>query len=226
MTKENPSIRLRVGLVVYNDKSITPETVKSIHCLCEDNYFETDIVKVTGVSACAGRNLAVSKGNPLDFRTDFEAHLKKSLLSFDYFLSIDGDSVFDSSTIRELTSLFEVYKNTKVIGICAPYPRRNHCHEIVAGYLDDKFNNNFLKLHEISHKSVPMIDVDWFGMGCSLIKSEYFYTAKYPWFRVPIIDTGKGYEDYTTEDIGFCIEAKKLGYILKITNHCFSGHVC
>ncbi len=69
-----------------------------------------------------------------------------------------------------------------------------------------------------------LVKVDYCGFGFVLIRRGVFETLEYPWFRPVWVDMPGGVREFTSEDVGFCIEAKKAGFTIHIDPRVIVGH--
>lgn len=53
--------------------------------------------------------------------------------------------------------------------------------------------------------------VAWVGGGMHLVMKHVYEKMEYPWYRHSLVQLGDNQEQ-TSEDLGFCIEAKKAGF--------------
>lgn len=66
-----------------------------------------------------------------------------------------------------------------------------------------------------------LIEVDATGTGCLLIATEVFKKLPYPWFRFRKLESGA----VVGEDIGFCSDARAVGYKIYVDTGCKIGHL-
>ncbi len=69
-----------------------------------------------------------------------------------------------------------------------------------------------------------LVKVDYCGFGFVLIRRGVFERLEYPWFRPVWVDMPGGVRDFTSEDVGFCIEAKKAGLVIHLDPRVIVGH--
>lgn len=85
---------------------------------------------------------------------------------------------------------------------------------IVAKRYKEKNKYEDLEFKKILEEPNPL-EVDAFGFGCVLTKTEVFNKIKYPWFR---------YSINMGEDVYFCRKAQAAGYKLYLDNRVLCGH--
>ena len=187
-------IKIRVGLPSVNGQ-VTPPTKETLDKLRAYNDIKFEIVKVDNGQTVRGRNIA-SQPVPKDAPAS-----KKLIMPYDYYLAMDDDMAFTPENIRRL-----IDHDKDIIG--ASYSARTSRTDlIVAGFLklsNDK--DNWLRAYDIGLK-----EVDWTGAGCLLIKKQVFEKMDYPYWTHDIYEDGD-VRDICSEDIGFCINARKAGY--------------
>jgi len=61
------------------------------------------------------------------------------------------------------------------------------------------------------------------GMGFMLIKKGVFESLQYPWFE-PIHQSIKNLEDFTSEDVAFCLKAREKGFEIFVDPTVIVGH--
>ena len=69
-----------------------------------------------------------------------------------------------------------------------------------------------------------LVQVDYCGFGFVLIRAGVFEKLEYPWFRPVWIDMPGGVREFTSEDVGFCIEARKAGFPIHVDPRVIVGH--
>jgi GT2 family glycosyltransferase len=57
-----------------------------------------------------------------------------------------------------------------------------------------------------------------------LVKKGVFEALQYPYFEALPFDFGDGIFEYTSEDIGFCLKAKKQGFNVIVNPNIIVGH--
>lgn len=217
-----PKIKILAGVVTYTENGISEATKKSLNNLInyaksdEESTFTLELVHTFGMSCFAGRNAAIIKGgNPV-------LHPE---LTFDWYLSIDGDNTFTPSTIEYL--LNNTNNRTAIIG--AGYQWKNRPEYIVAGYW---YKNNgivhddtLIRTTAFSPNHNGNVSVNWVGMGCTLINKKFLDTLEYPFFTVPIVNNPYiGVINHVTEDIGLCMRVDKDKWEIIVNLLARSGH--
>lgn len=133
-------------------------------------------------------------------------------IDYDYILWIDSDILFTPEHLDKLLS-----NNVDICGgVYLMEGGRNfsaikHWDELVfqkQGHFD------FLTPDDIS-KSPKLLEVSYSGFGFMLIKQGVFEKIEYPWFG-PIYTTFGNCYDFTSEDVSFCMKAKKSGFKIYI----------
>lgn len=125
---------------------------------------------------------------------------------FDYILWVDSDMILPKDTLTRML----LHDKDIVSGVYAYKLLGNN--KIVAKRLNgDKYED--LTISEIRGKD--LIEVDGFGFGCVLTKTDIFNHIK-PKYFVFSLDMG--------EDIYFCRKAQKAGYNLYLDTNILCGH--
>lgn len=68
-----------------------------------------------------------------------------------------------------------------------------------------------------------LVTVGYTGLGFMLVKRGVFEKLPYPWFRPVFIDTAHG-QEFTSEDVGFCLGAAKAGIAIQVDPKVIVGH--
>jgi hypothetical protein len=69
-----------------------------------------------------------------------------------------------------------------------------------------------------------LVPVDYCGFGFVLVRRGVFERLEYPWFRPVWMDMPGGAREFTSEDVGFCLEAKRAGLAIHVDPGVVVGH--
>ena len=69
----------------------------------------------------------------------------------------------------------------------------------------------------------PLLEVDWLGLGFTLVRTEVFAKIEYPWFNSELIVIDD-LRDTTSEDVGWCRKVQRAGYKIMLDPHVKVGH--
>ena len=150
--------------------------------------------------------------------------------SITHIMMIDSDIVFSPSDFMMLLEA-----NVPVAAGAYPYSTEVHSphphKRIVAGTWDETYfrQNLTFPCHTISsmREASPdgsLIEVDWLGLGFTLVETRVMRDIPYPWFESekivipPLTDT-------TSEDVGWCRKVKRAGYKLLLHPGVILGHL-
>ncbi len=147
-------------------------------------------------------------------------------LPYDYVMWIDSEMVFSVENFLELLK-----KDEDIIA--GAYLRDNGKDFSCVEKLDnDYFVQNgqyeYLSGDEVllrrKKKQESVLEVEYTGMGWMLVKKGVFEKMKYPWFKPEWFEfktrDASGNEntiqEFTSEEMGFCMTAKNLGFVVKV----------
>lgn len=191
----------------YDIKILTPyynvvdtKTESAINNLLDSKELNCAWLSLRGTAIAYLRNKLVNEG-----KSDLQ--YQKLNDGFTHYLFIDSDTVVSVEAVKKLLS----YDLDIVAGA---YVSRESEYCYVGGHFkyDDK---NIVDFINIEKSTKGLIEVDWVGAGCLLIKKGVFENLPYPWFHYPIIEKmcdGDKHAEMVFEDVGFSMLAKKHGY--------------
>jgi hypothetical protein len=145
-------------------------------------------------------------------------------LEYDYIMWIDSDQIFKPDQLQTL-----INRNKDIVGGI-------YAHEGGQGFACGKIDLEFYKtngymeyytpdsIKEIEKIEDNLMEVDFTGFGFLLIKNGVYEKLEYPWHRPEWFEIGDNY-DFTMEDVGFCINAKKAGFNIYVDPCVRVGHV-
>ena len=141
-------------------------------------------------------------------------------LDYDYMLWIDSDVIFRFEDFQALLK----HNVDMVAGLYLMAD--NARFSAVEKMNEETFKRNgefeFLTPAKTA-KHHGLIPVDYCGFGFVLVKKGVFEKVEYPWFRPIYIEMGEC-SDFTAEDVGFCILAKKAGVQMLVDPTVVVGH--
>ena len=188
-------IKVRVGAASFDGRLTAPEAKKALEKLQGTSLFSAEIITVNGTWISRARNLTVTLG---------KSSLRKQTFDWDYYLATDDDVGFIPKSVQRLIEL-----DLDIVG-CAYAQKANGSatETIAAGYFD---KSEGVSDKRLNYYDSGLIEVDWIGMGCTLIKKRVFEALEYPYFRHLIVEHEDKAEE-VTEDIGFCVLARRAGF--------------
>lgn len=145
-------------------------------------------------------------------------------VAYDYIMWIDSDQIFTPQQFQKLLDRAEDI----VAGI---YKMSDNTHYAVC----ENWNEEFFKEHghfkfltpndssELELNSKGLAEVSYVGMGFMLVKKGVFESLEYPWFRPEFKKIG-GAEDFTMEDVSFCLRAQRNRFKVYIDPSIIVGH--
>lgn len=192
----------------YDIKILTPyynvidtKTERAIYNLLDSKELNCAWLSLRGTAIAYLRNKLVNEG-----KSDLE--YQKLNDKFTHYLFIDSDVVVSVEAIKKLLS----YDLDIVSGA---YVSRESEQFYVGGHFMYDDNKNIIDFINIEKTTKGLIEVDWVGAGCLLIKKEVFENLPYPWFHYPILEkiyNGKKHTQMAFEDSAFSMLAKKYNY--------------
>ena len=142
-------------------------------------------------------------------------------LDYDYLMWIDSDMVF---TPEQFKALLDMNKDI-ASGIYKMADQAQYATVEKYNTQEYKDNGKFTFLNdELLANKPDTFPVEYTGFGWMLIKKGVIESMEYPWFRPEWMNFGNGIEDFTSEDVGFCINAKKKGYKIYVNKKVHIGH--
>lgn len=163
---------------------------------------------------CLGADVSRGKNQkPFDGKVDY-----------DYIMWIDSDQIFNPQQFQKLLD----HDKDIVAGM---YRMENGTQYAVCKEWDEKyFKKNghfeFLTPNDVETSELDkngLLEVSYVGMGFMLVKNGVFESMKYPWFKPIMQKIGKA-EDFTMEDVTFCLNAQKLGFKVYVDTSIIVGH--
>lgn len=204
--------KIKIGVPYSHHSVISFITRKSLADLKKSNKYELDIKLIQGSNLPRNRNAAINS------EISKEKHQK--LEKFDYMLFLDSDIGFKPEDIENLV-------NRELPIVSAAYRKREALEYMCAG---NWANHPGVVKDEkcIPWKAEGLKTVDWVGAGILLLKREVLETMEYPWFRGDTIEyeeNGKVCSALTSDDIGFCLNAKRADYDIHVDCDCKVDHL-
>jgi len=174
----------RILIAVPTGRNIEAETFKSIYDLEVPSGYSTDFQFFYGYQIDQIRNLIADWGK-----------------RYDYLFCVDSDIVLPRDTLVKMLAA----KKDIVSGL---YIQRKPGHHILEIYRDNEAGGVTNIPYELL-KNKGLVEVAACGMGCCLIDSEVLRTMPYPHF---VYRSALSHFNTFSEDIYFCLEARKLGF--------------
>jgi FkbM family methyltransferase len=141
-------------------------------------------------------------------------------IDYDYMLWIDSDVVFRFEDFQALLA----HKVDMVGGL---YLMADNTRYAAVEHMDEALFQKqgefeFLTPAKLASRT-GLVPVDYCGFGFVLVRRGIFEKLEYPWFRPLYIEIG-GCSEFTSEDVGFCLMAKKAGLQMMIDPDVVVGH--
>lgn len=147
-------------------------------------------------------------------------------IPYDYLMWIDSDIIFSLENFVQLLSL---NKNIASGWYCQPSSSSDGSLQtpITEKADDDYFDQHgtykFLSAKDIEDKKTAFI-ADYIGFGWVLIKRGVFEKLEYPWFAPRLRSMANDIQDLCSEDVAFCLDAKKAAFKVWVDPKCRVGH--
>lgn len=141
-------------------------------------------------------------------------------LDYDYMMWIDSDISFTSE------DFFNLFRSKGDI-ISGWYSQPGGTTPVVEKMEDDYFASHgsykFITADEMKKRSA-VFKADYIGFGWVLIKRGVFESIEYPWFAPKMMQVGRELFDVCSEDVSFCLDARKMGYNILVDPKIKVGH--
>lgn len=186
---------------------------RSIYKLLDSEELNCAWQTMRGTNIAYVRNALVN-----DLKSDLE--YQKIDDGFTHYLFIDSDTVVNVEDIKRMLEY-------DLDIVCGAYKSRESEYCYVGGMFK-KQGENVVDFLKIASDTEGLIEVDWVGAGCLLIKKEVLENLPFPWFRYPIIKKehkGRTHCNIAFEDVGFCMLAKEHGYKIYLDCDCKLDHL-
>jgi hypothetical protein len=147
---------------------------------------------------------------------------KEGPLPYDYIMWIDSDIIFNP---LQFAALLEDAKHNDIVS--GVYRMTDGNYATVETWDEEYFKKNghfeFMTesgMDDYAKRKGPnnsrvLFPVSYNGMGFFMVKRGVVEELSYPWFRPITVNIGDAV-DFTMEDVGFCIRAKKAGFTTMI----------
>ena len=147
-------------------------------------------------------------------------------LEYDYMMWIDSDVQF---SVDDFFSLYEMDKDIASGWYAQPGATNGNYYTPVVEKMDNKYflSNGFfqfLRVKDFEYKKNPF-KADYIGFGWVLIKQGVFEKLNYPWFAPRLITISETISEMSSEDVGFCLDARAAGFELWVNPKVRVGHV-
>jgi len=143
-------------------------------------------------------------------------------IKYDYLMWIDSDIIFNFDQFQKLLS----YNLDIVSGIYMMKGGQNFA--TVQNWDVEFFKKNgyfqFLTEKDVKEWQGGLMDVSYTGFGFMLVKYDVFESLEYPWFRPNWQQISEDVRDFSSEDVSWCQNIKKLGFHIYVDPSVRVGH--
>ena len=141
-------------------------------------------------------------------------------LPYDYIMWLDSDIVFKPEHFFRLLG----HKKDIISGVYKMKGGQNFAtvRKWDEGFFQKNGHFQFLTEQDLADESAP-VEMDYTGLGFTLVKYGVFESFDYPWFQPLFYDIGACH-DFSAEDVSFCKIAKQRGYKIYIDPRVRVGH--
>lgn len=161
-------------------------------------------------------DLEIPKGYTVEFRYSYGYQIDQvrnliahwTVNEFDYLLAVDSDIKFDKDTLKKLLAL----DKPVATGI---YRQRMEPLAV------EIYDHNMVRMPFEAIPNHP-IEIGGCGFGCVLVKKEVFRDVGYPYFEYK---SAILMEHTFSEDVDFCLKARKRGYAIWLDPTVRCGHI-
>ena len=204
-------LKIRIGLPSYNGE-VLPQTLVTIDKLISCGKWDIDFKKASGTYVSKARNATIT----LDL-----SHKKRQTYDWDYFLSMDCDMAFAPENVERLIAL-----DLDIVSMGYAGRTSKIQDKVVAGLWNPPGDipglSNWENWFSIWESGLRV--ADWCGMGACLIKKKVFEGIDHPYFRHLIVEHGDCANEIS-EDMSFCILAKKAGFVTHVDLDNRAAHI-
>jgi hypothetical protein len=187
----------------YSGRFLTCWTNLLVHCL--NKNYKVNVAQRSHDDCYNIRNLCLGGPNQKPFG---------GKVDYDYIMWIDNNILFTPDQFEQLLD-----HDCDIIG--GLYSTEDNKFYSTIQYWDEDYfrKNGYFKLmtkQDVDEmKKYDTFPVVATGFGFMLVKNGIFESMTYPWFK-PELHKVKRLKYFASEDIGWCLEANKLGYEVKI----------
>lgn len=192
-------VDIKICVPYYN--VIEEKTQQGIFDLLDSDEISCALLTLQGTNIAYTRNRLVNED-----RSDLM--YQKLDDNFTHYLFIDADVVPTVDAIKKLISY-------DLDVVSAAYKSREQSHTYTAGVFSKTENGEFKDALKLQSDSEGLMEVDWVGGGCLLVKKEVLEKTPFPWFNYPIAQitkNGNVHRKLIFEDLGFCMNVKDAGF--------------
>lgn len=146
-------------------------------------------------------------------------------MEYDYMMWIDSDIQFN---VDQFFALYNMDKDIASGWYAQPGANDGNYYTPVVERMDNKYflSNGFfqfLRVKDFDLKKNPFL-ADYIGFGWVLIKQGVFEKLPYPWFAPRKMKVSDTVSEMTSEDVGFCLDARTAGFELWVNPKVRVGH--
>lgn len=205
-------MKLKVGIPYAKHGRVTEGTLNSLDALSRSKEFETEVFFQQGSNVPRARNAMINgEANNL---------IHQKLEGFDYFLCIDADTGFTVENVKQLVS----HDLPIVSGACLHKHDKDH---VAAGWFKGIEGVSPMSAR-VKAGTTGLFEVDWVGAAFMLLKRDTLEQLPYPWFtcmEIPYQGPEGPCAQVTSDDIGFCIKARRNGQTIMLDADCRVDHL-
>jgi len=192
-------VDIKICVPYYN--IIEEETQQGIYDLLDSEEINCALLTIQGTNIAQARNRLINEDKS-------DLIFQKLNDNFTHYLFIDADVVPTVDAIKNLLDL-------DLDIVSAAYKSREQNYTFTAGVFSKTENGEFQDALKFKSDSEGLMEADWVGGGCLLVKKEVFENTPYPWFFYPVKEIHKNgniHRRIVYEDVGFCMNVKEFGY--------------
>lgn len=147
-------------------------------------------------------------------------------IDYDYVLWVDSDIRYNFAMVERLIS----HNKDVCCGLYRMKDMRNFAvvREMNDAYFAENRSYKFFDVDEldklIKSEALEPFEVDYTGMGLCVVSKKAVESLEYPWFRPIWMNVGD-MKDFTSEDVGFCIQLRKAGNKIWCDPKVVAGHM-
>ncbi|MDB4944791.1 MAG: hypothetical protein JWP97_4325 [Labilithrix sp.] len=140
---------------------------------------------------------------------------------YDYMLWIDSDVIFTFAD-------FQALLRHKVDVAAGLYLMADNARFAAVEKMDPEVFETTGEFEFLTPRALAdrtgLVKVDYTGFGFVLVRKGVFERMSYPWFRPHYFEAPGGASDFTSEDVGFCLDARKAGIDVYVDPTVVVGH--